>query len=73
MAAGPNQTGSTMQAPLSAAMGYGSSLVDQVSEEEKLRRQKMLQNQGASVSPRPAVSSYLGYQTPGQSTGSLIS
>ena len=73
MPAGPNQTGSTLQSPLSSAMGYGSSLVDQVSEEEKLRRQKMLQTQGAGVSPRPAVSSFLGYTQAGQSSGALIS
>lgn len=72
MPVGPNQTGSTLQSPLSSAMGYGGSLVDQVSEEEKLRRQKMLQAQGG-ISPRPAVSSYLGYQQAGQSSGSLIS
>jgi hypothetical protein len=72
--AGPNQTGTTLQSPMSAELGYGTSLMNQVSDEELARRKKALQAAGSgqntpvsgglgysSASPTP----YGGYQAPG--------
>lgn len=63
--AGPNQTGATLQSPMSSSMGYGNSLLSQVSDEELARRKKAMQAAGGTQSPTaPALSSYLGYSAP---------
>ncbi len=60
--AGPNQTGSTLQSPVSEALGYGNSLMNQVSDEEKEKKRKAMQASGMGQQPvLPSLSSYLGY------------
>lgn len=61
MATGPNQTGSTLQSPVSSALGYGSALMEQVSDEEKARRKKVQDMGSQQEQPMPSLSQYLGY------------
>lgn len=63
MAVGPNQTGSTLQSPLSEQLGYGNALQNQMSDEEKEKRRKAMQAAAASQPQptSPALSQYLGF------------
>ena len=62
MATGPNQTGSTLNS-VSASLGYGSALSQQVSDEMEERRKKAERDAAANtgISPAPQLSSMLGY------------
>lgn len=59
--AGPNQTGSTLQAPVSNALGYGDALNQQVEDEEEKRRKKAEQDASTGVQPTAQLSRMLGY------------
>lgn len=61
MALGPNQSGSTLQAPVSSALGYGNALGSQVDDEEKKRRKEKRQGGNSSVSPTSLLRGALGY------------
>ena len=60
--AGPNQTGSTLNSPVSSSMGYGQSLVDQQAAEAAEKRKKAMQlaNSAAPQSPMGTVSGMMG-------------
>ena len=65
MAAGPNQTGSLLQSPVSQMMGYGQSLVDQagVNEEEKRKkaqRDAVMASQAPGMGPQPLAGMFGG-------------
>ena len=60
--AGPNQTGSILQTPVSNALGYGDALQQQVTDDaEEKRRKAMLAAQArGGASAQPQLSQMLG-------------
>jgi hypothetical protein len=60
MAAAPNQTGSTLNSPVSSSLGYGQDLADQVAAQAEERRKKALSLSGTSAPGTGPVSGMLG-------------
>jgi len=60
---GPNQTGSTLQSPVSEALGYGTSLMNQVSDEAKEKKKRAMQaaSSGQDKKVVSSLASSLGY------------
>ena len=60
--AGPNQTGSILQSPVSNALGYGDALQQQVADDaEEKRRKAMLAAQArGGTQSQPQLSQMLG-------------
>lgn len=60
MALGPNQTGSTLQSPVSSMMGYGNALLRQVDDETDQKRKKAMAD-ASQQQPQPLLSNMFGY------------
>lgn len=60
--AGPNQTGSILQSPVSNALGYGDALQQQVADDAEERRRKAMQAAQArgGTQSQPQLSQMLG-------------